>query len=329
MAYVANRGDDLELRHLKTQFELGRLRYVFYSPRDVDSVREVIADADVVVNMIGKYYESGQPVQIPKFPYVSYQINYSFHDTNVKIPAMLAEVCKEMQVDHFVHVSSASANPDSVSEWSRTKYEGEQAVREIYPWATIVRPTQLFGRTDRLTKWFANLLHRYPVVPLVNGGTSLTQPVYVHDVAKAIFAVCDDSEKFAGRDLDCFGPNDFTYKELLEFVDDIVDKNRLQIDVPYSVLRKMSEFLQYRRDPLFTPDTVDQMIENFLPRMTQAEYDAQPDNDKKILTMKDLGIVPTPIEKIAFGYLYQYRKGGHFFRVKGYHAEAPHTDSPV
>ena len=73
LAYLANRGDDMEMRDHKVSFDIGRVKNVFYSPRDHDSIREVIADADVVVNLIGKYYESGQPVQIPKFPYLSYQ----------------------------------------------------------------------------------------------------------------------------------------------------------------------------------------------------------------------------------------------------------------
>lgn len=319
MAYLANRGDDMEMRHLKVQFDLGRSRTIFYSPRDIDSVKEVIADADVVVNMIGKYYESGQPVQTPKFPYVGYQTNYSFHDVNVKIPAMLAEVCKEMQVDSFVHVSSAAASPDAKSEWSRTKYEGEIAVKETYPWATIIRPTQLFGRDDRLTKWFADASVSSPFIPFIDGGSALTQPVYVNDVAQAILAVCDNASLFEGREIDCFGPSEFTYKELAAFVNDITGRTPRMYDMPYSWVRKMAETFQYQRNPLFTPDSVDQMAENYLPRMTQAEYDAQTDAATKILTMKDLGIEALPIEKEAFSYLHAYRTGGHFEVVDGYH----------
>ena len=55
MTYLANRGDDMEMRHLKVNYDLGRTRFVFYSPRDTESIKEVISDADVVVNIIGKY----------------------------------------------------------------------------------------------------------------------------------------------------------------------------------------------------------------------------------------------------------------------------------
>lgn len=319
LAYLANRGDDMEMRHLKPQFELGRCKFVYYSPRDIDSVKEVIADADVVVNMIGKYYESSGPVAKSEFPWIGYETNYSYHDTNVKIPYMLAQVCKEMQVDHFIHVSSASAKPDSKSEWSRTKYEGEMAVREEFPWATIIRPTQLFGKDDRLLKWFADMAFSYSCVPLIDGGHSLTQPVWVNDVAETILAVCDDPAKFESRDIDCFGPTDYTYAELAEFVNDITDRNKVHFNISAEWARKLAKVLQMQRKPLLTTDLVEQWTEDFLPRMTAEEYDAQTNDATKILTMKDVGITATPLEKEAFSYLHPYRFGGHFHRVKGYH----------
>lgn len=319
MTYLANRGDDMEMRHLKVNFELGRSRFVFYSPRDRDSIKEVIADADVVVNLIGKYRESGQPVQTDKFPYVGYQKNYSYFDTNVTIPRTLAEICKEMQVDYFVHVSSASASPTAKSEWSRTKYQGEQAVKEVYPWATIIRPTQLFGRQDRLLNWFARMQQGYRMIPLVDGGKALTQPVWVGDVAKTILRVCDAPGKFEGREIDCFGPTDYSYRELAEFVDDITERRRPIFNLPYDYYKMLAKVLQYQRDPYVVPDLVDLWSEDFLPRMSPEAYKQQTDDATKILTMEDLGIQALPIEKEAFEFLHYYRFGGHFHRVQGYH----------
>jgi len=95
----------------------------------------------------------------------------------VDIPRTVAELCKEMQVDNLIHVSSAAAKEDSKSEWARTKWQGEQAVKEVYPWATIIRPTQLFGHEDKLLNWFANAAVRLPFIPLIDGGQALSQPV--------------------------------------------------------------------------------------------------------------------------------------------------------
>jgi NADH dehydrogenase (ubiquinone) 1 alpha subcomplex subunit 9 len=115
--------------------------------------------------------------------------------------------------------------PDSSSEWARTKYEGEMAVKEVYPWATIIRPTQLFGAEDRLLNWFANVAGTWPFVPLVDGGHALTQPVWAVDVARTIGRVVNNPKKFEGKSIDCFGPSDYTYAELVHFVFDITGQD--------------------------------------------------------------------------------------------------------
>lgn len=325
MAYLGNRGDELEMRHLKPMFELGRTRFVFYSPRDLDSMRDVIADADVVVNLIGKFYETSQPIQVEKFPYIGTQTNYSFEDTNVIIPRTLGELCKEMQIDNYIHVSSALASPDSSSAWARTKYEGEQAVKEVFPWATIIRPTQLFGTEDRLLNWFPTMSQIYRCVPVVNDGAALTQPVWVGDVAKTMFHVIDEADRYEGKTIDCFGPKDYTYRELAQFTNDISERGRPIVSVPKEVALPLANFLQYNRmgtdKPWITPDMVEVMSQDYLPAMSPEEYAAQEDGDDKILTMADLGVTATPIEKIAFSYLHRYRFHGHFGRVEGFRGE--------
>lgn len=319
LAYLGNRGDDLEMRHIKTMFDLGRTKFVFYSTHDVDSMREVIGDADVVINLIGKYYETKRPVQTDKFPYIKIQTNFTYRQTNVDIPRKIAELCKEMQVDNLIHVSCAAASPDSSSEWARTKYEGEMAVKEVYPWATIIRPTQLFGVEDRFLNWFANVAGTWPFVPLVDGGHALTQPVWVVDVARTIGRVIDDPEKFEGRSIDCFGPSDYTYAELAHFVYDITGQDPRVLDLNKKSYLSLAKFLQYtNRNPLVTPDLVNLWSEDYLPRMAPEEYKLQK-GPEKILTMEDLGIQATPIEKKAFSYLYRFRTGGHFTMAEGYH----------
>ena len=309
----------MEMRHIKTMFDLGRTRFVFYSPRDVDSIKEVIADADIVINMIGKYYESMTPYQSKSFPYVGYKLNYSFEETNVTIARTIAEVCKELQVDNLIHVSSAAASPDSPSAWARTKYEGEQAVKEVFPWATIVRPTQMFGPEDRFLNPLAWMAARYPFVPLVDGGHALTQPVYVVNVAETIARICDDPAEFEGKRIDCFGPTDYSYAELMDFVLDVTEMEGVRVwEFPKSLALQLANLLQYQRLPPLTPDLVHLQSVNYLPAMTAEEYRNQKGADK-IMTMENLGVKQVPIEKIAFSYLHRYREGGHFTEVSGYH----------
>jgi len=318
-AYVGNRGDEAEHRDIKPMFDLGHTRFVYYSPRDVDSMREVIADADVVINLISKTYESHQPIQVGKFPYIGFQKNYSFQDVNVGIPKQIAELCVEMQVDHLIHVSSANARPDHSSEWARTKYEGEQAVRKIYPWATIVRPTQLFGTEDKFLHFYANMAKTFGFVPLIEEGQALTQPVWVNDVAKTIMRITDNPSQFEGRTVDCFGPSDYTHDELARFTLDLTEQHSVRIArMPKAAYFAMARALNYQSMIHMNEDIAKVWSEDFLPAMTAEQYKAQPEASR-ILTMEDVGITATPVEKEAFSYLHRFREAGHFGRVDGYH----------
>jgi NADH dehydrogenase (ubiquinone) 1 alpha subcomplex subunit 9 len=156
-------------------------------------------------------------------------------------------------------------------------------------------------------------------VPLVDGGHALTQPVWVVDVARTIGRVIDDPEKFEGRSIDCFGPSDYTYAELAHFVYDITGQDPRVLDLNKKSYLSFAKFLQYtNRNPLVTPDLVNLWSEDYLPRMAPEEYKLQK-GPEKILTMEDLGIQATPIEKKAFSYLYRFRTGGHFTMAEGYH----------
>ena len=318
MTYIGNRGDDLEMRFLKPMFELGRSRIEFYSPRDRDSIAQVIADADVAINCIGKYYETKALSDKPSFPYVEYKKNYTFKETNVDIPKTIAELCTEMQVDNLIHVSSINASPDSNSVWAQTKYEGEMAVKEAYPWATIIRPSQMFGIEDNFLNWFANAASRLPAVPLMDGGHALTQPVYAVNVADVVQKIVDDPEKFEGKTVDVFGPQDYSYKEIAEFVFDITRQNTKTVELPKEVGSVVAKGLDLMGKPVLTPDMVQLWSEDFIPEMAQEEYDAMPISEK-IYTMKDFGIEAVPMEKIAFNYLHRFRDGDHFSDAPGYH----------
>jgi NADH dehydrogenase (ubiquinone) 1 alpha subcomplex subunit 9 len=279
---------------------------------------DIIADADIVINLIGKYYDTKALEDTNTFPFLNYKVSTSIWEANVEVPKMIAELCTELQVDNLIHVSSAAAHADSSSEWARSKAEGEKEVLNAYPWATIVRPTQLFGHEDKLLNWYAKMAERFPIIPLVDGGHSLTQPVYVDDVARTINRIVDDPEQFEGRRVDCFGPQDYSYAELAKFVYDITEQEPTLSDVPAEVVKYGANVMQYEGNPMMTPDMVNLMTEDYLPVMTAEKYAAQKQANK-VFTMKDLGVEATPIEKIAFKYLYRFRKGGHFILESGYH----------
>lgn len=191
-----------------------------FSPRDKESIYDAVKNSDVVINLIGKHYETKHIVPTRRADGNLSRVNYDFEEVNVTIPRVLAEISKEAGVSSFIHVSALSADLESKSRWSRTKAEGEIAVREAFPdsvssnvfwfidlWIfilvdhilnykkkqIIVKPATIFGPEDRFLNWIAQTNHRFPFFPLLNNGQTLVQPIHSIDVGKALMAIVDVS----------------------------------------------------------------------------------------------------------------------------------------
>mmetsp|Transcript_33334 Transcript_33334/g.33950 ORF Transcript_33334/g.33950 Transcript_33334/m.33950 type:complete len:368 (-) Transcript_33334:174-1277(-) len=307
--YVPFRGCELEVRHLKPMFDHGQLGLLPYSPRDEDSILASLKNSDVVVNMIGKYYETKHIVPTRRADGKLCRVNYSYEEVNIKIPATLARIAKAAGVKTFIHVSALAGDPDSESDWARTKFLGEAAVKAEFPEAIIVRPATIFGAEDRFLNLIAETAIRLPFFPLVHGGDTLLQPVYAVDVGKAIMKIIRNHEMFEGKTFEMAGPAEYTYKEVVELVADITTVKTPLVDVPVPIANLVGSFLEQTIMPAFTTDLLKQM---------QYDVVASHSNDRQ-RNLKFLGIEPTPMDKIAFEYMHRFRPGGHFKLVQGYH----------
>ena len=311
-AYIANRGCEMDHRHLKPMFDLGMAGVYYYSPRDEDSIRKIIDGSDIVVNMIGKYHVTKHAVPTDENGRLKLvggsRTNYDFQEVNVDIPAKLAAISKEMGCSQFVHVSALMADPQSKSEWARTKAAGEDAVLSAFPDATIIRPATLFGHEDRFMNWHAFMGERLPIVPVVEDGSALVTPVYVGDVADAIIKVIEARGAFSGARVDLAGPAEFTRKEIMEFIYDITKQQVTMVPVPAPFMRAAAYIADAIPQPYTTVDEVNLWLEDETLEPKEGTF-----------TFEDLGIEPTPIDKIAFQYLHRFRKGGHFVDSAGYH----------
>lgn len=181
-----------------------------FSPRDRESIYESVKKSDIVINMIGKHYETKHLVPTRRANGNLSRVNYDFEEVHVTIPRTIAEVCKEAGVPAFVHVSALSADLNSKSKWSQTKAKGELAVREVYPDSVIVKPATIFGPEDRFLNWMAEAKSRLPYFPLLNNGSTLVQPVYAHDVGKALHAIVEVSKTVFSLPWRCALPDSFT-----------------------------------------------------------------------------------------------------------------------
>ncbi len=157
-----------------------------------------VADNDAVVNLVGILRESGS------------QRFEAIHHIG---PARLARIAREAGIERFIQMSAIGADPRSPSAYARTKAAGEAAARDAFPTATILRPSVVFGPEDQFFNRFAAMATISPVLPLIGGGETLFQPVYVGDVAEAVVRCIDDSST-AGRTYELGGPKVYSMRAL-------------------------------------------------------------------------------------------------------------------
>lgn len=196
----------------------------------------------------------------------------------------------------FVHVSAIGSDPDSQSNYGRTKGLGEQAVRSAFPKATIIRPSTVFGAEDEFTNRFASMA-RFPVLPVIAPKTRF-QPVYVRDLGQAIAAAALDPKTHGGKTYELAGPEVMTMRELNEKVAQMAGHDPELIDVPDFIAGGMAMFGFLPGAPL----TRDQWI--MLQKDNVASGDAP--------GFKAFGIHPTPLAAVAPEWLGRYKSGGRF-----------------
>src|SRR5271157_4408625 len=173
-----------------------------------------LAGNDALVNCVGILRESGSQT----FDLV--------HHTG---PARLARFAREAGVERFVHISAIGADPRSSSAYARTKAAGEQAVRDAFPTVTILRPSVVFGPEDQFFNRFAAMAMISPVLPLIGGGKTRFQPVYVGDVADAVVRCLEDPAT-VGRVYELGGPKVYTFRELIELFLSEIRRKRWLVD---------------------------------------------------------------------------------------------------
>ena len=193
--------DDMKKRFLKVQGDLGVVNFVEFDARNLKSIQDSVAHSDIVYNCIGADYNTK---------------NFTMADINIGLAQRIAQATKEAGVPRLVHLSSYNANPNSDSIFYATKGLGEQAVKEAYPEATIVRPSPAFGREDSLLNYLGPKIKMWTP----NRNAKEIYPVHVTDVAKALEHIgYDDST--AGQTYELFGPEKLSFRDIREMISGI------------------------------------------------------------------------------------------------------------
>ena len=159
--------------HLQPLGGVGQIDLVQANVRYPDSLLAAADGADAVVNLVGILFPTG------KQTFKAVQDEGARH---------VAEAARKAGARAFVHVSAIGADANSPSVYARSKAAGEQAVRDAFPDAVILRPSVVFGPEDDFFNRFAALVRIAPVLPLIGGGKTRLQPVFAGNVAKAVIA---------------------------------------------------------------------------------------------------------------------------------------------
>ena len=156
----------------------------------------------------------------------------------------------------MVHVSAIGADENSPSRYARSKAAGEKAVLAAVPAATILRPSVVFGPEDQFSNRFAALARVSPMLPLIGGGVTKLQPVYVGDVATAVADAVDGKTK-EGAVYELGGPEVLTMREIMEIILAVIERKRMLMPLPFGLAKLQALALQFAPGPLkLTPDQV-------------------------------------------------------------------------
>lgn len=264
---------------LKPLGDVGQITPVPASLRHEGSIRAAVAGSDAVVNLVGILYQRGRQ---------------GFAEIHAEGARRVAEAARAAGAERLVQMSALGADPSSPSDYARSKAAGEAAAAAAFPGASIVRPSVVFGPEDGFFNRFAALARYSPVLPLIGGGHTRFQPVYVGDVADALLRIVEDPA-CAGRTYELGGPQVYSFRELMELTLETICRDRWLIPVPFWLASLQATFLGLLPSPPLTRDQV---------RLLQRDNVVSPGAPG----LAELGIAPTAAEVIIPTYLDIYRR---------------------
>jgi uncharacterized protein YbjT (DUF2867 family) len=275
--------------HLQPLGRVGQIHPVQANVRNPASVQAAMRDSGVVVNLVGILNPTGAQ---------------TFEAVHARAAGTVAKAAADIGA-RMAHISAIGADENSASDYARTKAAGEKAVLAAVPSATIMRPSVVFGPEDEFTNRFAALARLSPALPLIGGGATRMQPVYVGDVATAVADAVDGKTK-AGATYELGGPEVLTMREIMQLICEITDRDRWLVTLPFGLAKLQALFLQFAPGALkLTADQVE------LLKKDNVVSDAA---NAAGLTLAGLGISPDSMEAVARQYLWRFRPMGQFQR---------------
>ena len=274
---------------IKTQGNAGYIDIVEANIFEEDKIKGLFDRIDICINLIGILYEKK---------------GSSFRNIHTLFPSLLAKLCKQNNLKHFIHLSALGINEAKDSDYARSKLDGEKEILKNFPLSTILRPSVVYSVDDNFTTNFMTLLTRLPVFPLYYNGKTKFMPIHSSDLVDIIHNVI--SENVYSQIIECVGPETLSLKEIIEKLLNLIDKRRILLPMPLIFGKLTAKFFQLLPKPLLTED-----------QLRLLKYDNIPSGKYK--TNIDIGLPAKYLfEKEVEKYCYMWKQGGEYSKKNLY-----------
>ena len=222
---------------LKTQANPGYLDIVESNIFNIPKIEELIAKSDVCINLIGILFEKGSD---------------NFTNIHEKFPNMISSLCKKYNLSKFIHISALGIEEATNSVYAKSKLKGEDAVRKNFKDAIILKPSIVYSVDDNFTTMLMGLFNILPVFPLYYNGKTKFMPLHCSEICNLIIDLVED--KTSGDTIECVGPEEYTFKEIIIKLLKLIEKKRLLLPVPLFIANVIATLFQILPKPLITRD---------------------------------------------------------------------------
>ena len=233
---------------LKTQANPGYLDIVESNIFDIKRLEELIKKADVCINLIGILFEKG---------------SNNFTNIHEKFPSIISDLCNKHKINKLIHLSALGIENAKESKYARSKLKGEIAVRKNFKNSIILKPSIIYSVDDNFTTMLMSLLNLSPIFPLYYAGKTKFMPLHCIDICNLILDLIQND--LSDKIIECVGPDELSFKEIIEILIRLIDKKRLFIPVPIFIANVMATFLQILPKPLITKDQIKLLFYDNIP----------------------------------------------------------------
>ena len=223
---------------IKTQGNAGYIDIVEANIFDEIKIRRLFEKADICINLVGILFEKRR--------------GNSFKNIHALFPSILGKLCKEYNLEQFIHLSALGINEAVDSKYAKSKLEGEKNIINSFPTATILRPSVVYSVDDNFTTNFMTLLKNLPIFPLYYSGNTKFMPIHCSDLIDIIYQVVQKNIK--SNILECVGPELISFKEILKRLSKQIDRRVIFFSLPYPIASLTAKFFQILPNPLLTED---------------------------------------------------------------------------